>query len=197
MNRTLMSRLALGVALAAVLALGVWSLTWRGAPPQSSAPPAPAPAGGLFRVHPAPLEFPNIVFEDGAGRPRSLADFRGRHVLVNIWATWCAPCREEMPALSRLQRKLGGPRFDVLALSIDSGGAEAVKRFYQEVGVDALEVYVDRSLQATSALRVVGVPTTLLLDREGREIARHVGPAQWDGAQAVESIRRLMAEAER
>lgn len=193
MTRHVLNRLALGLALAAVLALGLWSLNWRSAEKESA--PAPSAAGAVFRVHPAPLEVPDIAFEHGAGGRRALADFRGRHVLVNIWATWCAPCREEMPALSRLQQKLGGPQFHVLALSIDSGGADAVKRFYREVGVDTLEVYVDRSLQATSALRVVGVPTTLLLDREGREIARHVGPAQWDGAPAVESIRRLMSGA--
>jgi len=190
------SRVALGTALAAVLALGIWSATRPTATLESPAV-APSPAALPLRAHPAPLAVANFVFEDGAGRPRSLADFRGRHLLVNVWATWCAPCREEMPALSRLQQKLGGPHFQVLALSIDSTGAEAVKRFYGEVGADALEVYVDRSLQAGSALRVRGVPTTLLLDREGRELARHVGPAEWDGVQAVESIRRLMAGAAR
>jgi len=115
-------------------------------------------------------------------------------VLLNVWATWCVPCREEMPALARLQQKLGGPRFEVIALSVDSGGVEAVKRFFAEHRVDSLAVYTDRSLQVNSALRVVGVPTTVLVDREGREIARHVGPAQWDSTQAVEGLRRIIAQ---
>lgn len=174
--------IAVFAALAALLALGVWALL---------AAPAPSPEDRVLRMHPAALEVPNLAFEDGAGRSRSLADFRGRHVLLNVWATWCTPCREEMPALSRLQQKLGGPVFEVLPLSIDAGGAEAVRRFYGEIGVDALGIYVDRTMQATSALQMLGVPTTLLLDREGREIARHVGPAEWDGPTAVAAIRRL------
>ncbi|MGH8222717.1 MAG: TlpA family protein disulfide reductase [Woeseiaceae bacterium] len=191
MNAGSLPRLALGLALAGVVALGIWTFSLRVAAPE--APPPASERAAVLRAHAAPVALPEIAFEDGAGRQRSLADFRGRHVLLNVWATWCAPCREEMPSLSRLQEKLGGPEFEVLALSIDAGGAEAVKRFYSETGVAALAIYVDRSMKVNSALRVVGVPTTLLLDREGREIARHVGPAQWDSAPAVESIRRLMA----
>jgi len=155
------------VAIAVALALATWvSETNRQLP---------------FQLHSAPLRLPQLSFEDGAGQRRTLADFRGRYVLLNVWATWCVPCREEMPALARLQQKLGGPRFEVIALSVDSGGVEAVKRF-------------DRSLQVNSALRVVGVPTTVLVDREGREIARHVGSAQWDSTQAVEGLRRIIAQ---
>jgi thiol-disulfide isomerase/thioredoxin len=185
MSPKLRSGIALGVVLAGVAALAIWVAT-----SQTNRQPA---TPQVLQAHGARVEVPAFAFEDGAGRRRTLADFRGRYVLLNIWATWCVPCREEMPALARLQAKLGGPDFEVLALSIDTGGADAVKRFYQEIGVDALAVYVDSSLQVNSALRVVGVPTSVLLDRQGRELARHVGPAQWDGAQAAESIERLMA----
>lgn len=194
MNCRFVSRLALGFGLAAVLAVGIWLLSIDGETPR---PEDRSRANEVLRAHASPVELPDLAFYDGAGARRSLAEFRGRHVLLNIWATWCVPCREEMPALSRLQRKLGSPQFEVLALSIDSGGAEAVKRFYGEVGVDALAIYVDPSMQASAAVRTVGVPTTLLIDPEGREIARHVGPAEWDSAEAAQSIRRLMATATR
>jgi len=126
----------------------------------------------------------------GAGpRSRTLADFRGKVVLLNIWATWCAPCREEMPALDRLQQALGGPDFEVVALSIDSGGMDAVRRFYDEIGIRALAPYVDPSMRAGAALRIVGVPTTLLLDREGAERWRKTGPEKWDAPEIVEALR--------
>jgi len=177
MNRRVLLPL---VAIAVALALATWvSETNRQLP---------------FQLHSAPLKLPQLSFEDGAGHRRTLAEFRGRYVLLNVWATWCVPCREEMPALARLQQKLGGPRFEVIALSVDSGGVEAVKRFFAEYHVDSLAVYTDRSLQVNSALRVVGVPTTVLVDREGREIARHVGPAQWDSTQTVEELRRVIAQ---
>ncbi len=193
MPRVLLSRVAIAVALAGVLALATWVITSTrrtGAPATVSETNRQPP----FQLHSAPLELPQLSFEDGAGQRRTLAEFRGRYVLLNVWATWCVPCREEMPALARLQQKLGGPRFEVIALSVDSGGVEAVKGFFAEHRVDSLAVYTDRSLQVNSALRVVGVPTTVLVDREGREIARHVGPAKWDSAQTIEGLQRIITK---
>ncbi|MGH8222149.1 MAG: TlpA family protein disulfide reductase [Woeseiaceae bacterium] len=153
----------------------------------------PAPQGAFeFRTHAKSLPVPELAFEDGAGRKRALADFRGRAVLLNIWATWCVPCREEMPALDRLQQKLGGPGFEVVALSIDAGGVGAVKQFYNEIGIRALAIYVDPASRAMGALGLVGIPTTLLIDRQGREIGRRTGPAQWDGPEAVRMIESYM-----
>ena len=94
---------------------------------------------------------PELVFEDDKGRKRVLSEFRDKIVLLNIWATWCVPCREEMPALDRLQQKRGGPGFEVLALSIDSGGAAAVRRFFDEIGIRSLAIYVDPAMRATSS----------------------------------------------
>jgi len=142
----------------------------------------------VFRAHAAPRPVAELAFEDGQGRTRALAEFRDKVVLLNVWATWCAPCREEMPALDRLQRKLGGPGFEVLTLSIDAGGAAAVKRFYDEIGIRSLAVYVDPAARATGSLGVVGVPATLLIDRQGREIGRRTGPAEWDGPEAIRMI---------
>ena len=91
----------------------------------------------------APQPLPEIRFQDSDGRPYTLSNFRGKVVLLNVWATWCAPCRKEMPALDRLQQTLGGPDFQVVALSIDGGGAAPVRRFYEEIGIQALAIYVD------------------------------------------------------
>lgn len=140
-------------------------------------------------------DVPAFEFQDDAGRTRSLAEFRGRVVLLNIWATWCAPCREEMPSLDRLQAKLGGPEFEVVALSIDREGPDVVRKFFADVGVKSLRIYVDPSAQSMSKLGAVGVPMTLLIDHNGREIGRKAGPAKWDAAQSVDELRRLMGGA--
>lgn len=136
-----------------------------------------------------PQPVPELRFQDGQGKPRALSEFRGKVVLLNIWATWCVPCREEMPALDRVQQKLGGPNFEVVALSIDRGGAAAVRRFYEEIGIRALAVYVDPESEAVGKLRTVGVPTTLLVDREGREQWRKTGPEKWDDPAMLERLR--------
>lgn len=154
---------------------------------------APAPGGAsVLRVHESARPVPDLAFEDGKGGSRTLGQFRGKTVLLNVWATWCVPCREEMPALDRLQRKLGGPGFEVVALSIDAGGVAAVKQFYEEIGVRSLPIYVDRSMRATAALGTVGLPTTLLINADGQEIGRHIGPAEWDSPEAVRLIAGTM-----
>ena len=139
-----------------------------------------------------PRPVPETRFQDGQGDDLTLADFRGRVVLLNIWATWCVPCRHEMPALDRLQVRLGGKDFVVVALSIDRKGVEAVKGFYQEVGVEKLAVYIDPSGRGSRGLAVPGLPTTLLIDREGREVARKIGAAEWDSPEVVALIERTI-----
>jgi thiol-disulfide isomerase/thioredoxin len=147
-----------------------------------------------FVVHEVPKPLPDVRFADGDGRPRALADFRGRVVLLNLWATWCAPCRREMPTLDRLQAVLGGPDFEVVALSIDRAGIDAVRKFYGEVGVKHLVLYNDGTGKAAGALGAVGVPTTLLIDRDGREIGRLAGTAEWDAPEMMAFIRRHLAK---
>jgi thiol-disulfide isomerase/thioredoxin len=144
--------------------------------------------GSVLRMHASPRVLPELAFVDGAGKPRTLSDFRGKTVLLNVWATWCPPCREEMPSLDRLQKALGGPGFEVVALSLDAGGADVVKRFYRETGIAALAIYIDPGMRATAKLATPGVPTTLLIDAKGRELGRHAGPAQWDGEEAMRVI---------
>jgi thiol-disulfide isomerase/thioredoxin len=146
-----------------------------------------------FVVHQPPTAVAAINFEDGQGRSRSLADFGGKVVVLNIWATWCVPCRREMPTLDRLQAALAGSDVEVVPVSIDRGGIETVSKFYAETGVRNLAMYHDASGQAARALGAVGLPTTLVVDRGGTEIGRIVGPAEWDDTAIVEFLRRIVA----
>lgn len=145
-----------------------------------------------FVLHDAPVAVPELQFTSGEGKPRSLADFRGKIVLLNVWATWCLPCREEMPTLDRLQTAMGGDRFNVVALSIDRGGAEAVKKFYAEIGIQHLAIHVDTSGKVGFALATAGLPTTLLIDAEGRELGRLIGPAEWDAPGMVAFLKSIV-----
>jgi thiol-disulfide isomerase/thioredoxin len=133
-----------------------------------------------------------INFDDGQGRARSLADFKGKVVLLNIWATWCIPCRKEMPALDRLQANLGGADFEVVPVSIDRGGRDTVAKFYVETGIRNLAMYVDASGQTVRTLDAVGLPTTLIINRAGNEIDRIIGPLEWDAPEIAEFLRQIV-----
>lgn len=134
------------------------------------------------------VEAPELVFADAEGRERKLSEFRGKLVLLNLWATWCAPCVKEMPSLERLQAKRGGDRFLVLALSQDRGGLFQVRQFYDAQDLKGLDIYVDKTMASARALKAAGLPTTLLIDPEGREIGRLVGAAEWDAPEAIAYI---------
>ena len=148
--------------------------------------------GFSFTALETPKPLPELTFVNGDGREMTLEAFKGQTVLLNIWATWCVPCREEMPTLDRLQAKLGGPDFQVVPLSIDREGLPTVKAFYRELGLKALDIYVDHTGKASRQLGAVGIPTTLLVDPEGREIGRTVGPAAWDSEQVLQVLRRYV-----
>lgn len=143
-------------------------------------------------LHDTPVPVPELQFTNGEAQPRTLADFRGKVVLLNVWATWCLPCRNEMPTLDRLQAALGGDKFEVVALSIDRGGADAVRKFYTEIGIQHLAIHVDTSGQVGFALATAGLPTTLLIDAEGRELGRLIGPAEWDATDMVAFLRSII-----
>ncbi|HXH04365.1 MAG TPA: TlpA disulfide reductase family protein [Candidatus Competibacteraceae bacterium] len=146
--------------------------------------------------HETPKPLPEIRFQDGEGRARSLADFRGKVVVLNVWATWCAPCRKEMPSLDRLQQTLGGERFEVVALSIDQGGPAVVRAFFEEVGIHNLAMYIDLTAEVTDALGIFGLPTTLIMAPNSQEIGRLIGPAEWDSPAIVERLRAIMTSSE-
>jgi len=147
-----------------------------------------------FVMHEAAKPVAAIQFDDAQGRTRSLADFKGKVVLLNLWATWCVPCRKEMPALDRLQGLLGAPDFEVVALSIDRGGMDVVRKFFAEIGIHNLAVYVDSAGKAMRALNAVGLPLTLLVGRDSLEIGRLIGPAEWDSAEAIAFVRSMISK---
>ncbi len=154
----------------------------------------PAPQGGgqaetasfrSFVMHEAPRPLPEIKFEDGNGHALTLTDLKGKTVLLNIWATWCVPCREEMPTLDALEAELGGPTFEVVPLSVDRAGPDVVRKFYAEIGIEHLGLYIDATMRASFNLQAPGLPTTLLIDSEGRELGRLVGSAEWDTPEMI------------
>lgn len=136
---------------------------------------------------------PDHEFTREDGSFASLADFRGKTILLNIWATWCGPCRREMPTLDRLRALLGGDDFDVVALSIDRGGVEAVRPFFREIGIERLEIYIDSAGKTARALKVAGLPTTFLIDRRGKKAGMLVGPAEWDAPDTISFLRKQIA----
>ena len=140
----------------------------------------------------APLRLPDLAFEDAEGRPKKLSDWRGRTVLVNLWATWCVPCRKEMPALESLQTRLGGPNFEVVAVNIDTRDPEKPKNFWKEVNLTRLGYFSDPKAKVFQDLkaigRALGMPTSVLVDGEGCEIATIAGPAEWESEDAIKLI---------
>jgi thiol-disulfide isomerase/thioredoxin len=150
-------------------------------------------AMAAFLPRPKPLDLGELSFVDGEGVTKSLSDWRGKVVLLNIWATWCVPCRDEMPMLDRLEAELGGKDFQVVAVNTDRGGGDKPKAFLAETGATHLALYTDPSGKLFSKIKAVGMPTTLLIDREGREIGRLVGPADWNSPEAQALIRAAIA----
>jgi thiol-disulfide isomerase/thioredoxin len=146
-----------------------------------------------------PKRLPDLAFTGADGKPRTLADFRGKTVLLNLWATWCVPCRKEMPALDALQAKLGGDAFDVVAINIDTRNLDKPKAWLQEVGVNKLGYYADASAKVFQDLKAIGkafgMPTTLLIDRNGCELGTLAGPAEWASEDAVKLIEAALGGA--
>ncbi|HLH11690.1 MAG TPA: TlpA disulfide reductase family protein [Methylovirgula sp.] len=136
-----------------------------------------------------PKPLPDLTFADAQGKMVKLKDFRGRDLLLNLWATWCIPCRQEMPALDRLEGLRGGPDFQVVAINIDTARLDRPKAFLHEIGVKNLAFYADKSADVFETLKedgkVVGLPTTILVGKDGCDIGTMAGPAQWDSQDAL------------
>jgi thiol-disulfide isomerase/thioredoxin len=147
----------------------------------------------------APLRLPDLAFEDGDGKPKRLSDWRGRTVLVNLWATWCVPCRKEMPALESLQTRLGGPNFEVVAINIDTRDPEKPKHFLKDANLTRLGYYSDQNAKVFQDLKAVGralgMPTSVLVDGQGCEIATIAGPAEWGSEDALKLVKAAMQPA--
>ncbi|WP_295510835.1 TlpA disulfide reductase family protein [uncultured Sulfitobacter sp.] len=144
-------------------------------------------------AHDAPVATSTAAFDlaDGAGTA-TLEDWRGKYVLVNFWATWCAPCRKEMPQLNALQKEFGGDDFEVLTLATGRNSPEGIKRFFEEAGVDSLPRHQDPKQAVASQMGIFGLPITVIMDPEGREIARLRGDADWSSDSAKAIIKALV-----
>jgi thiol-disulfide isomerase/thioredoxin len=169
----------------------------------TAAPTVPAGAGrnafsqgemAAFVFRQKPERLPDFTYTDSSGAARTQADLKGRVVLLNLWATWCVPCLKEMPGLDRLQKDLGSDKFEVVALSVDRAGADATKKFLDKIKVTNLKLYADSSAKAAVNLKVVGMPTTLLINASGEEIGRLIGPAEWDSADAKKLIQAVVQQ---
>jgi thiol-disulfide isomerase/thioredoxin len=140
----------------------------------------------------APKSLPPLAFKDGSGAAKSLSDWRGRTVLLNLWATWCVPCRKEMPALDALQAKLGGADFEVVSVNIDTRDTDKPKDWLKNVGVNKLAYYADNSARVFQDLKAIGkafgMPTTLIVDPNGCELATLAGPAEWASDDALKLV---------
>ena len=137
---------------------------------------------------------PDLVFKDSSGSEVKLSKWQGRVVLLNLWATWCAPCRKEMPTLNDVQKQLGSKDFEVVALSVDRKGLDASAAFLKETGADALGLYIDKTTTSLNMLQALGLPVTLLIDRRGREIGRLLGPAEWNSKEAIALMKAALSE---
>lgn len=173
------------IALSALA--GIWAV-----PDHESAEGVSHDVGGQpFIIWKTPRNTPVVSFQNARGESLTLAHFRGRTVLVNVWATWCPPCRTEMPALDRLNARVGGRAFEVVAVSIDRDPV-AARAFLESVGIRTLHSYHDASGGIGSALGSFAVPLTVLVDPEGRELGRALGPAHWDGPRFESLLKSLM-----
>ncbi len=205
--RRAVGRLRLMSVVAAVLILAVVAAVYgidhlRSNPAAAACAPAVATArriaplahGQIAALTVARTAFrvPDLAFKDAAGRDRRLADWRGRTVLLNLWATWCVPCRKEMPALDALESKLGGANFEVVAVNIDTRDPQKPLAFLKEIGVTRLAYYSDPSAKVFEDLKTAGkafgMPTTLIVDRAGCEIGEMAGPAEWASADGVKLV---------
>lgn len=177
--------------MAATLLVALWSRVGDGAEDHGVSHDL---GGQPFIVWKSPRAMPVVSFQDARGEPVTLAHFRGRAILINVWATWCPPCRTEMPALDRLNARRGGARFEVIAVSIDRDPT-AARAFLDSMGIRSLHGHFDPTGTVGSTLGSFAVPLTLLVGPDGRELGRALGPVDWDGPRFDALLSRLLAAA--
>jgi thiol-disulfide isomerase/thioredoxin len=197
----------LPVLIALVAIAGIYVFQRDGRKEEVAAPPAQATAveGGFSRalatgplagviIHSIRKDMGAFTFANAKGETLDLSKWKGRVVLLNLWATWCTPCKKEMPDLSKLQTALGGADFEVVALSVDRKGLAASEAFLKEISVANLATYVEPDGKSLAALQALGLPATILIDRNGKEAARLLGPADWASPEALAMAKALIAE---
>ncbi len=153
-------------------------------------------AGDMRKLifHSTPIESSDISFTSEDGQDMTLADYRGKHIVLNFWATWCAPCRHEMPHLSALQDAMGGDDLEVVTIATGRNPLPGMQRFFAEIEVDNLPLHTDARQNLARSLGVLGLPVTIVLDPEGREIARMQGDADWSSDNAFAIMQALIAD---
>ncbi|GHE03583.1 thioredoxin [Defluviimonas sp. 20V17] len=177
-NAVLYAALALGANLVPGQA------AWSGAPNLAQVSALRQGDMRKLEFHTAPRPVPDIAFQDAAGAPHRLSDYRGRYLVVNFWATWCAPCRKEMPTLDRLQAQMGGAKLQVLPIATIRNRLPAIQRFYKEDGIKRLPILIDPKAELARRMGVMGLPVTVIVNPDGQEIARLIGEANWSGPDA-------------
>jgi thiol-disulfide isomerase/thioredoxin len=207
-RRRVLTRVVLGGAAVLAVLAGVYGIGRpRSNPAAADCEPAVATAKRLaplangevaaLTVARTPFHVPNLAFKDAAGHDKMLANWRGRTVLLNLWATWCVPCRREMPALDALEQNLGGANFQVVAINIDQRDPQKPLAFLKETGVTHLAYYTDESAKVFQALKsagkALGMPTTLIVDGAGCEIGEMAGPAEWSSADGIKLVSAAIA----
>lgn len=201
-----MSRFALVYTALGFGAIAVASFVWWGG--QTETVPIPEAELAILdaiqtgemqklALHRAAKQVPDVPLETRTGDTVQLSDYKGKVVLVNFWATWCAPCRKEMPALDALNRDLGGPDFEVVLIATGLNPAPAIDTFFAQAGIETLETLLDPRQKATAAMAVPGLPVTVLLNRDGFEIARMQGEADWNAPEAQAIIRAMITSEDR
>lgn len=154
-----------------------------------------ARAGDMTKlvIHKAPRPRLETQFQTERDAAKFMSDYEGKIVVVNFWATWCPPCRKEMPSIDRLKGAIAGDDFEVLAVALDRASPDAIKEFYRSIGVEHLRILREPTLRLGTEAGILGMPITIILDREGREIARLQGEAEWDSEEVKDILARIMA----
>lgn len=183
------------VAVACAIVAGILAITPLLASPDNASCTAKAARNAGFSnfdLNNSAKPVPNTAFFDGQGNTRTIADYRGMGVIMNFWATWCPPCVAEMPALDRLKAELTGSNVDVLAISEDRDAETVVEEFYFLNDIASLDVLIDRKSALSRALKVSALPSTLIIDPEGNQIATVIGAAHWDSPEAIAFLKACL-----
>jgi thiol-disulfide isomerase/thioredoxin len=211
MLRIVLVAALLGVAAGFAAVYGIGGLVRNGSPStadlackgavETAKKLTPLARGEVAAFSPAETarRLPELTFTNIEGKPAKLSDFRGRVTLINLWATWCVPCRKEMPALDALEGKLGGPGFSVVAINLDTGDRAKPRKFLDDIGVKHLAYYEDPSTDVFQDLKrygrsIIGLPATVLVDRKGCELGVLPGPAEWASEDALALLRAAIGE---
>ena len=190
MNRILL--IAIAAVLAVIGIVGAITIQQPPAPAPSAA--APATQSPVSRFAPIEGDFTVVAPVDGKGQPADMAPYRGKVLLVNLWATWCAPCIKELPSLGTLQQELGGDQFQVVTIAIDERDPAKIAPFLAGHGAASLPVLIDRDRTIEKVAQVIALPTSLLVDREGKVKAMVTGDACWNSGTALAAVKAFIAD---